>query len=70
MLHALGADWGLGPLTADSFDTLPDGSLLYADGIIHPVHLRVRCQDEDVIHANDGDVGPMDYRVEPLQASP
>jgi hypothetical protein len=43
---------------------------VYADGIMHPVVLRVRSQERDVIHANDGSLREMSYRVIPISKAP
>ncbi len=68
VLRALDGGWEIGPFTAEGFQQLEDGTLLYADGVSHPVILRVRGQDRDVIHANDGSIDPMDYLIEPFPA--
>lgn len=44
--------------------------LARSDGITHPVTLRVRGQEGDLIHANDGSVARMDYRVVPVSQAP
>jgi hypothetical protein len=54
--------FALGPFQADDFITEPDGSIAYV-GQDRPIGLRVRSQEGDVLHANDGDMGPMDYRI-------
>lgn len=56
----------LGPFTADSWAEDDDGSLWWSHGVSHPVHLRVRMQTGDLIHANNGDVGAMTCRIVPL----
>ncbi len=56
----------IGPFTKDGFATQPDGTLWWSDGYSHPVQLQVRGQEDDVIHANDGNMGPMTYRIVPV----
>ena len=59
----------LGSFTADSW-SIGEGNVLYcspADGS-HPVQLRVTMQIGDLILANDGDMGPMTYRIVPASA--
>ncbi len=76
-LVALDGGWSMGPFNdnfyADSFDndrpgwfTDPDGRLAWCDdGGGHNIGLRVRNQDGDFIDANNGDIGPMRYRIVP-----
>ena len=59
----------LGSFTADSW-SIGEGNVLScspADGS-HPVQLRVTMQIGDLILANDGDMGPMTYRIVPASA--
>jgi hypothetical protein len=69
-LLALDGGWMIGPFGPDDWGTAPDGTVFYSDGITHPVTLRVRGQDGDIIHANDGSVARMDYRVIPVSQAP
>ena len=61
----------LGPFTAESWAVNDDGSLECwpSDGS-HPVRLRVRMQTGDLIHANNGDMGPMTFRIVVLNDGP
>lgn len=67
-LQALDGGWEIGPFTKEGWDVGEDGSLYWSDGYSHPVTLRVRTQEGDLIYANDGDVGPMRYVIVPLSS--
>ena len=62
--------WTVGPFGDDDSTIADDGSLLYSDGTIHPITLRVRAQDSRVVHANNGEVSDMSYRIVPVAAAP
>ena len=66
-LEALDGGFTLGPCWANSWEVFDDGSMTdwRADGS-HPINLRVRMQAGDLLYANDGDVGPMTYRIVPV----
>jgi hypothetical protein len=66
-LEALDGDFTLGPCSADSWSASDDGSVTdwRTDGA-HPINLRVRMQAGDLLYANDGDIGPMTYRIVPV----
>ena len=68
-LLALTGGWTIGPFTQDGWGRGPDGTLVWADGS-HPVVLRVRGQEGDVIHANDGSVQRMDFQIIPVSQAP
>ena len=65
-LHAIGEGWEVGPFAKDGWEIYPDGAMTWwsPEGA-HPVRLRVRKQVGDRIYANNGDMGPMTYRIVP-----
>lgn len=65
-LQAIEGGFTLGPCTRESWSVADDGSVSdwRTDGA-HPIHLRVRMQAGDLLYANDGDAGPMTYRIVP-----
>jgi hypothetical protein len=69
-LAAIPDGWTVGPFDRDDWTVMDDGSLLYADGIIHPITLRVHAQDGSVLHANNGDVSDMSYEMVPVSIAP
>lgn len=69
-LAAVPEGWTVGPFDREDWTVVDDGSLLYTDGIIHPMTLRVRAQDEPLLHANDGEVSDKSYQIIPLSAAP
>jgi hypothetical protein len=76
-LVALDGGWSMGPFSDNFYSdslgngrpgwrTDPDGRLAWCDdGGGHAIGLRVRSQEGDLVHANDGDNGPMTYRIVP-----
>jgi len=66
-LQAIEGGFTLGPCTRESWSVADDGAVSdwRADGA-HPIHLRVRMQAGDLLYANDGDIGPMTYRIVPV----
>lgn len=67
-LVALEGGFELGPFTANSWVVGDRGDLVDwrdEDGA-HPVRLRVRMQAGDLLYANNGDLGPMTYRMVPV----
>ena len=67
-LEALEGGFALGPCWADSWSVADDGSVIdwRSDGA-HPIRLQVRMQAGDLLYANDGDIGPMTYRIVPVR---
>jgi hypothetical protein len=67
-LHAIEGDFTLGPCTRESWSVAADGAVSdwRTDGA-HPIHLRVRMQAGDLLYANNGDMGPMTYRIVPVK---
>jgi len=58
-----------GPFEAGDFAVGEDNELWYSVGDgTHPIGLRVSLQVGDVLFANNGDVGPMTYRIVPAAA--
>jgi hypothetical protein len=66
-LVAIEGGVALGPFTADSWEVGERGDVIdwHTDGA-HPVRLRVRMQAGDLLYANNGDMGPMTYRISPV----
>lgn len=62
-LESVTEGWTLGPFARSDFVTGPEGEQVYADSVTHPVVLKVRKQEGDVISANNGGLGDMDYRI-------
>lgn len=65
-LRALNGGWEIGPFTKDSWqDDGPDGRIAASERGpgAKPTGLRVRRQTGNIVHANNGDMGPMDYRI-------
>jgi hypothetical protein len=69
-LESVSEGWTLGPFAPDAWGTSEDGTVFWADGYTHPVVLRVRDQEGELLHANDGDVREMTYRVVPVSKAP
>jgi hypothetical protein len=57
-----------GPFTAESFAVGQDNSLECWPESGHPVRLRVSMQVGDLLIANNGDMGPMTFRIVPASA--
>lgn len=70
-LRALDGGWEIGPFTKDSWEDGPDRMIIaYERGPgAKPTGLRARGQQGDLIQANDGDNGPMDYLIVRLDTS-
>jgi hypothetical protein len=68
MLLAERGKFEYGPFEAGDFGVSEDNVLWYSDGASHPIQLRVSLQVGDLIFANNGDVGPMTYRIVPASA--
>lgn len=66
-LVALEGGFELGPCTASSWAQSANGEVIdwRGDGA-HPIRLRVRMQAGDLLYANNGDMGPMTYRIVPV----
>lgn len=66
-LLALEGKFELGPCTAESWVVADNGEVIdWRDDGAHPIRLRVRMQAGDLLYANNGDVGPMTYRMVPV----
>jgi hypothetical protein len=63
MLIAERGKFEYGPFDPGDFAVSEDNALYYSDGASHPIQLRVSLQVGDVLFANNGDVGPMTYRI-------
>jgi hypothetical protein len=68
MLIAERGKYEYGPFETGDFAVSEDNSLYYSDGASHPIQLRVSLQVGDLLFANNGDVGPMTYRIVPASA--
>ena len=72
LLESITGEGTLGPFNAGDFQSGPDNTLLYADGVTHPIVLRIRgwrqLPDGVLIDANDGGNGPMTFRLWTVRA--
>lgn len=66
LLESITGEGTLGPFNPEDWVSTPDGTLYYSDGS-HPVTLRIRgwriLPEGVLIDANDGDLGPMTFRL-------
>jgi hypothetical protein len=69
MLLAERGKFEYGPFEAGDFGVYEDNVLWYSVGDgTHPIQLRVSLQVGDLVFANNGDSGPMTYRIVPASA--